>query len=507
MKTLIAILLLATATNSYSQSYGWQKVDTVTSGDFDDYNPQIDHGGKVLPSFPVSDNWMVFERWNNGICSIASMKYLGQQLKWDLAVRIISSASPGVTQKLPDVCTTSGEFLIDSIYVSKSLSLAAWEEKSDSNRDIYYSTCDPDSSNWSLPISLTNNIGNNEHPKVRLFSDSSFIVLWKRDSTILYSLVGPQSVSAPKQLAISNSDSTDFDFCYGPPFFTNGLLVWTNEGVNGNRYCLIAQTYTLDSTTVSSPDTIRCDGDIQNPCITGSFATGFTFDLKINGRYEAWMAYYDGWPPTLQTEMISGDTSSDNLHAAFFSPPQLANVSNVIDKTYQIDPWGFSVWERRTSSDTSLVFSDADTITTSGYNRNPSISNSTFYYGQNLDMGYAVFESNRTGSSHIYARYFFYNLGKVDEKNPTPSTFDLLQNYPNPFNPTTTITYRLSAVSQVTLKVYDVLGRLVTTVLDQKQTPGEHSVIFDAKHLSSGVYFYQLRAGGLIETKKMLVEK
>ncbi len=122
-------------------------------------------------------------------------------------------------------------------------------------------------------------------------------------------------------------------------------------------------------------------------------------------------------------------------------------------------------------------------------------------------MGYAVFESNRTGSSHIYARYFFYNLGKVDEKNPTPSTFDLLQNYPNPFNPTTTITYRLSAVSQVTLKVYDVLGRLVTTVLDQKQTPGEHSVIFDAKHLSSGVYFYQLRAGGLIETKKMLVEK
>jgi hypothetical protein len=510
VKALIAILLLAAATNAYSQSYGWQKVDTVTSGGFDDYNPQIDHGGRVPSAFPVKDNWMVFERWNSGTPSIASMKYLGQELSWDPTVYTISPASPGVIQKLPDVCSTAGGFLIDSIYVSKSLTLASWEEKSDSNWDIYYSTCDPDSSNWSLPISLTNDIGNNEQPKVRVFSDSSFIVLWKRDSTILYSLVGPKSVSNPKQLANSNSDRADFDFYYRLAFSTNGMLVWTNEGMNGNRYCLAAQIYTLDFTTVSSPDTIKCDGDIQNPCIMAllSYPTGFTFDLKINGRYEAWMAYYDSWPPTWHTEMIDGDTSSDNLHAAFFSPPQLtATVSKAIDRTSQFVPWGFSVWERRTSGDTSLVFSDADTVINSGYNRNPVISSSVFYYGVNLYMGYAVFESNRTGSSHIYARYFFYNLGKVNDKNPTPLTFYLRQNYPNPFNPTTMITYRLPAASHATLKVYDVLGRLVETLVDGRQTPGEHSVAFDAKRLASGVYFYQLRTGGLTETKKMLVEK
>jgi len=89
----------------------------------------------------------------------------------------------------------------------------------------------------------------------------------------------------------------------------------------------------------------------------------------------------------------------------------------------------------------------------------------------------------------------------------TPSSFSLLQNYPNPFNPSTVISYQLSVNSQVTLKVYDVLGREVTTLVNGRLTTGTHSVTFDAAALPSGVYFYRIQAGTYTATKKLLVLK
>lgn len=88
-----------------------------------------------------------------------------------------------------------------------------------------------------------------------------------------------------------------------------------------------------------------------------------------------------------------------------------------------------------------------------------------------------------------------------------PVSFELEQNFPNPFNPSTVIGYRLPENSVVTLKVYDVLGRVVATLVDERQAAGDHSIIFNAARLPSGVYFYRLQAGTLSETKKLTVLK
>ncbi len=88
-----------------------------------------------------------------------------------------------------------------------------------------------------------------------------------------------------------------------------------------------------------------------------------------------------------------------------------------------------------------------------------------------------------------------------------PRAFALRQNYPNPFNPTTTISYRLSAGSMVSLKVYDILGRLVGTLVNERQSPGEHLVRLDASRLASGVYIYKLTAGDRTAQQKMLLLK
>jgi spore germination protein YaaH len=93
----------------------------------------------------------------------------------------------------------------------------------------------------------------------------------------------------------------------------------------------------------------------------------------------------------------------------------------------------------------------------------------------------------------------------------TPQRFELLQNYPNPFNPTTAISFQLSEVSFVTLKVFDVLGREITTLVNEMRKPGLHTVQWDASSAPSGVYLYRLRSGEIsngtgrsfMETKRM----
>jgi hypothetical protein len=96
-----------------------------------------------------------------------------------------------------------------------------------------------------------------------------------------------------------------------------------------------------------------------------------------------------------------------------------------------------------------------------------------------------------------------------DPKGKLPEVFTLRQNYPNPFNPTTVISYQLRVHSFVTLKVYDVLGREVATLVNKIEEPGYKSVKFDASTASggllSGVYYYRLQAGRYVETKKLLL--
>lgn len=88
-----------------------------------------------------------------------------------------------------------------------------------------------------------------------------------------------------------------------------------------------------------------------------------------------------------------------------------------------------------------------------------------------------------------------------------PKTFGLEQNYPNPFNPSTTIAYQLPVASDVSLKVYDVLGREVATLVNARQEAGRYQIPFNASNLASGIYLYRLQAGGFAQTMKMKILK
>lgn len=97
------------------------------------------------------------------------------------------------------------------------------------------------------------------------------------------------------------------------------------------------------------------------------------------------------------------------------------------------------------------------------------------------------------------------DIDMIDDR--LPSTMELSQNYPNPFNAETRIDYTLSESSRVIVTVYDLLGRKVETLRDGTQTPGEHSVVWNANDFSSGIYFYKVQAGKFNISRKMILLK
>jgi len=98
-------------------------------------------------------------------------------------------------------------------------------------------------------------------------------------------------------------------------------------------------------------------------------------------------------------------------------------------------------------------------------------------------------------------------LTSIISEGTLPASISLEQNYPNPFNPSTSINYQVSNISQVILKVYDVLGNEVATLVNEEQPSGSYEVEFDASGFASGMYLYRLQSGSFIGTKKMILMK
>jgi hypothetical protein len=131
---------------------------------------------------------------------------------------------------------------------------------------------------------------------------------------------------------------------------------------------------------------------------------------------------------------------------------------------------------------------------------NPSIIPDTFNLKFELGM-----------SGHVcWTVPVILNVGPVVEvaqKGTMPTAYALTQNYPNPFNPSTTIKFELPKTSHVTLTVYDILGRQVSALVNERRDAGVHEVKFEAAGLASGVYFYRIQAGEFVATKKLLLMK
>jgi len=98
-------------------------------------------------------------------------------------------------------------------------------------------------------------------------------------------------------------------------------------------------------------------------------------------------------------------------------------------------------------------------------------------------------------------------IGIENYESSVPAGFEIMQNYPNPFNPSTTIKYKVNRSGVVSLKVYDIMGKEITTLVNGVKNTGEHSVTFDGSNLSSGIYFCGMKSESSVRTVKMILIK
>lgn len=484
MKKLLALitLIILNSTNLFSQ---WQPDVRLTN-----------------------DGGYSFLSYNNARCLAASGNFLHviwydtRYGNWELFYK--RSTNMGVTWEA-DVNLTNYDNLISafpSIAVSGVNVYVVWDDSRDGNNEIYFKRSTDQGLTWETDTRLTHNYAYSLNPSLAV-SGSELHVVWRdsRDGNaeIYYkrSTDGGISWEADKRLTDNPSTSANASVAVSQLLVS---VVW-EDSRQGNTE--IYYKHSIDGGSNWSSDTrlTSTSANSNNPSVA---IAGSVVHVIWEDRPEVQPEIYyqrstDGGT-TWETETRL--TNDQNVSEY----PSLAVSGSVLH----------TVWSDRSSSSSSEVYynrsidggvnweSDTRLTDSLGLSDFPKIAIS----GSVL---HTLWRDDRGGNLEIY--YKCNPDGNVTGietvKSDLPEEYFLNQNYPNPFNPSTKIGYVIpnGVRNLVTLKVYDVLGNEVATLVNEEKTAGSYEVDFNASQLSSGIYFYKLTVGSFIETKKMILLK
>ncbi|MDD8017019.1 MAG: T9SS type A sorting domain-containing protein [Bacteroidota bacterium] len=243
--------------------------------------------------------------------------------------------------------------------------------------------------------------------------------------------------------------------------------------------------------------------------VPGAHLDSVRIALRRTGTVKASISKYSGTlrPSPNGTPLATGLTASVSSTPAVPYPVPWNNWGTIDVRSKNIiadQPFTISVLCEGVYTAAPRVMtteSPIPSIITSYTYSTTSASGANWYYYSSNNAGDSIY----TYLIHAYASFMVDGVKKSIEL--VPGNLSLSQNYPNPFNPSTMIKYQLPMTGYVTLKVYDMLGREVATLVNTTVTAGEHSVAFNATALNSGVYFYTLTAGNVTTSKKMVFMK
>lgn len=316
------------------------------------------------------------------------------------------------------------------------------------------------------------------------------------DKDVNWNLV--QSLNAiPTNAAIyywdGNSWSEPTTFSAYSGYYFNNIYNLTSISI---PYNFTAKKLPLNKTLIHN----KADGLKLTLVSNGIEKSSVTFGLNKNSS--AGLDKYDLFAPPGHFDEVRIDINDDNLKTNYKKLFKDIIPSVGEGKTFHVSIKNMTKKEVLLKAKGIQEFS--------GYNIYLFNKNLNSYYDLNVDSSLIL-------NSSPSQQNFDLIITKSDSiktlvKNSLPAKFAIYQNYPNPFNPTTIIRYSIPVVktgnsSSVQLKVYDVLGREVVTLVNKEQAPGKYEVQFDGSKLASGIYFYKLNAGRFSQTKKMLLLK
>ena len=261
----------------------------------------------------------------------------------------------------------------------------------------------------------------------------------------------------------------------------------------------------LDANTgdqISSLESINDGGD-PNIVVSTDGVANISFTNGGNVFY----ATNTELPPSPGEKMhVSGITMDSEVKGARWNAVAKIYIKdlevNAVDGAIVTGSWSGLV------SGTNSATADADGIVTVKSEKTKSNGEITFTVTDVAKADWVY--DRRTNFADPASGSISSPLGKriaENEESSIPDSYALFDNYPNPFNPTTKIKYSIPEEAYVILKVYDILGKEITSLVNQSQQPGYYEIDFNASNLSNNVYFYILQAGDFVETKKMLLLK
>lgn len=267
---------------------------------------------------------------------------------------------------------------------------------------------------------------------------------------------------------------------------------FTESVVEQNSISALASSYSTDGIDYTFSKWSTGSGDVYSP-ITASEHEYHTavYTGKPNNNYRnlSFNTSQEGQPVQLTWSMHPLDNSSISHYAVYRkvtssgTPTLLTTVSATGSSSYSYTDYEFAI---SNSQNKILLF----------YDVRP-------YYTPDAAYSDAAFEG-------VYGFYYSNKLPEEIAQNQTiqtiPETFEV-NNYPNPFNPSTTINYQLPENGFVTLKVFDILGKEIETLVNENKSAGYYKVNFDGSNLASGVYIYTIRVNEIMQSKKMLLAK
>jgi len=245
------------------------------------------------------------------------------------------------------------------------------------------------------------------------------------------------------------------------------------------------------------------DNDLDLDLLTGGWWQPCRIYLNTNGNFNT-NPDYTSTSSSVVEAIVCGDVYKDALHEV-----QESFISDGTQKLFYLPRTPLQQLKKVIVGADTLLYHDYCYDLECGWislkNQPDSGINVTFEadISWDLDMGITNWDQNK-------GNYLFYNNSNpvfVENEKTLPANYVLYQNYPNPFNPNTMIRWEIPEAGNVTLKIYDVLGNEIVTLINEVKQAGSYELEFDATALPSGIYFNRLQVGKFIETKKMVLIK
>ena len=471
--------------------------DTVT---VDHHNPDVmmNNSGDFIIAWNDErdgwDNWDVFfQRYN------ANGNQIGANVRVNNDVTILPQVDPTIAMN------DAGNFVI------------AWEDERISvGRDIYMQRFDSNGNPVGSNTLVNEATGSAQRdPEIGMDDNGNFVVAWRDhrtsgDRDIYFQLfdsggnkIGP-NVKANDDSGSAHQEKPSIAMDANGSF----VIVW-EDFRDGNVFHVYLQRYDSNGNPLGS--NIRVDDDPGN-----SSTTSIAFDV-LGNFVVVWVDQRSGYNIYFQMydnngNAIGSNTKiSDDIGYTGHGWPSISTIQNgdfivtwmsYIDLNYPDVEAQRYFANGNPNGGNYLVVND-------GPNEIESVpqvaANST-------QIAFAWTDNRRTfGRFDTFGKLVNWNWDGVTDveiiETSLPNEFSLSQNYPNPFNPSTILRWQQPEKGLVTIKIFDVLGGEVITLVNEELPAGRHEALFDASHFSSGIYFYQIKAGGFIQTKKMLLLK